>query len=290
MKRLFLSLIFILALVIANGCDKSPTDTPDPISLDEQEVLQALGEDADYFPSEFRDNDWVDGGGAAVAGSGGNSIAEEIDPLRFRRQVLSRSVTRTVEFTSDSTATVTINYALSGILHIIGATEDDTTHYEKEFADSGVRYAYLARRHPSQDRPRRWYLTAFSGTLIEAENGTVDIQSIQFSSNSVDTTITDILGLANRENILSLPRGEEVTVTVTTANIDDDLFIHYRPRHRFRRPLESNGDGTYTLAWTPIRFGVHHAVFDAMSQGTLHDSDAPYDDMGWGISYRVVVD
>lgn len=290
MKNVMLTLLLIIGIAFAFGCDKSPTDSPEPATADEQEVLDALDSELELFPTEIRDNQ-VDDGATIFSGTDvDGAIAETIQPLRFGRQVLSRTHSRTVDFTSDSTATVTITMEMSGIFHIFGIAEGDTvpTHFEKPFADQGIRYAYLKKFAPNPDLPARWGLIGLTGTLIESPDGTVEIESIAFQGASIDTVVTDVLGMFSRNNILTVEHGDEVTVTVTTSHVDDEVFGHFRPWFHPRLRFDPNGDGTYTFVWHPIRPGVHHVTVDALSHGTLFDSDAPYDDMGWGLSYRVV--
>ncbi|OQY30342.1 MAG: hypothetical protein B6244_00340 [Candidatus Cloacimonetes bacterium 4572_55] len=290
MRKFTLLLLTLSLLIWTVGCDDSPTDTPMPGSSDEEEIFQVLETETDLLPSEFRDNEI--NGEAIPSGMSDGEIQEEITPMRFGRQVLNRSFHRELELTSDTTATVTLTYGMSGIFHLIGVAEGDTVpvHYEKDFSDEAVRFVYLRKRAPRPSSERRWVLVAVSGTLIETEGGSIEIESINFQSASLDTTITDVLGIINRENIPTFAIGDDVTVTVRTNNLDDDVVAHFRPRHRFRVRLEPQGDGSYTLAWQPRLRGVHHVAFSVLTHGTLHDSEAPYDNMGWGLSYRVVQD
>ncbi len=288
MKKLFVTALLIVGLAVATGCEKSPADAPDSAinpSIEKQEVLTALESELDFLSIELRDDE--ESGAVPTSLGDGGAIAEAITPLRFGRRITSRTSHREVELTSDSTATVTITMELVGTLHILGATAGDTTRYEKPFTDHATRYLYMAKRQRNPAQNGRWHMVGLSGTLIESANGTVEIKSVKFSSASGEWTISDPLSRIMRENIPTLKPGEEVTVTVTTANTNDAVFAHAFPRLHHRLPMEGNGAGSYSFTWTPRHPGLHHLTVDAMSHNTLFDSAEAYNSMGWGFSYAV---
>lgn len=293
MKKVTLFLLVLMLAVSFWGCsDNSATDPTSDLSAEKAAVLDALNEEVDYFPNEMRDSDEYLDPIAEGLSLDNPIIADDLQPIRFGRQVLEHTTSRSVEFPTDTTAVVTITQAVNGTLHILSVNEEDSTiaHFEKPFADDFLRYVHLEKRQWIPNRPPHWRMVGMTGTLVQSPETSVAIQSITVGHN--DGTVqsfTDPLEVIDRDNIISVAPGEWVTLTITTAAADDEAFLHFQPRERARIHFEANGDNTYTLSWrAPLRVGIHHATFDVLSHDTLFDSEAPYEDMGWGFSYAVV--
>jgi hypothetical protein len=100
-------------------------------------------------------------------------------------------------------------------------------------------------------------------------------------------TITNVTDLVRVFGVLALPPAVEARVTVTTGDASDQVFLHLRYR-RARLPLVSNGDGTFSgRFFTGEEPGPRHLVVDVLSEGTLFDDEAAYDNVAWGIPMRV---
>jgi hypothetical protein len=57
---------------------------------------------------------------------------------------------------------------------------------------------------------------------------------------------------------------------------------------RMRAELTNNGDGTFSRTFPGAEFGgPRHLVVDVLSEGTLYDDTAAYDNVAWGIPFRV---
>lgn len=288
MKKHLLLLALGLTAAALIGCDKAPTDTSllPSTDADVNEIYQVLDQETDLFPNEWRDTGISDEGATNPKDA---FIAEEIVPVRFGREVESVTHDRDVEFTSDTTATVTFTKTTSGVFRILALQPDSTRiAYEKPFSDHSTRYAYMVKRRLRPNLPLVWLLTGVSGTLTQSDNGTVAIQSVTFSDGTNTTTITNPLQVTDRRNLPAFAPGSDVTITVTTTNADDALFLFAAPRAFHRRALEASGNNSYTITWrVPRHPGVHVVSLDALSHGTLFDSVAPYQNMGWSFSYRI---
>jgi hypothetical protein len=73
---------------------------------------------------------------------------------------------------------------------------------------------------------------------------------------------------------------------VDTGDATDSAWLHV---HRARRTaMTSNGDGTFTGHFVSSdRPGPRHFAVDVLSNGTLYDDVAPYDNVAWGMLYLV---
>lgn len=272
------------AVLFLPGCfesDTSPTD--DGAAVTDQEAIEyvVLDEQAALADPDFLVfDDPSDGAPAPIATSA------------WRRELLS--VDRTVQVTIDHpdgeppTADVKVSCDLSGILHLWVRASDDPVQFQKDFADHGVRSAVLRReREPRGMRHCGWQIVALSGVLLESPGTTRNIESVHIQARGVDETITNVTDVVRLGNLLSLPADSEAIITVKTGDASDQVFLHLRNRHA-RIPLTSNGDGTFTGRFmTGSERGPRHLGVDVLSEGTLFDDVAPYDNIAWGILYRV---
>jgi hypothetical protein len=164
---------------------------------------------------------------------------------------------------------------------------DAPVHVEKGFEDTAIRSLMMRRERTVIGRHRGWRLIALSGVLIESPGTTRAIRSVRIQAGGVDETITNVTELIRIQNVLALPPGVEAKITVDTGDASDQVYLHARYR-RARVQLESNGDGTFSRAFfTGEEPGPRHIVVDVLSEGTLLDDDAPYDNVAWGIPLRV---
>lgn len=271
---LFITLGLLLAFIMVGCSENDDVATGDPTqdnkTADDSSISSLIIEEEGEI-SEFRGEDDF------------SDPLEEIYPVRFGRQITKRTTTRTIEYQDEDHATVTMDLTLEGIFRIL---TEDSVHVEKPFVDHGYRTYDMIRTGDRKERHRGWHIVATSGTEFWTENYQTEISQIHVMAGEIDTLITTVSEKINREDILVLPPQTEVTLTVTTAADNDNLFLHFRPHHR--RPFEVNGDGTYSVTFmTPPHGERHNFTVDAMSNGTLFDDEAPYDSNGWGINFVV---
>jgi hypothetical protein len=275
---------FLAALTFLPGCFDSG-DSPTAGSTDdlEQEAIEyvALEEEADFAdPDVFL---W-EGPDAAPA-----PFATE----RWYRELLDLDRTLSIVIEKPDggpwTADVTIEGVATGLLHLYSADGDSLAHVTKDFTNTGVRSLLFRKERPDGPRHRGWRLVALSGVLIESPATTRRIESVRIQAAGVDETITNVTELQRVQDVLALPPNTEATVTVTTGDASDQVFLHLR-RCRMRIPLVANGDGTFSGRFlTGGEFRPHHLVVDVLSEGTLYDDVAPYDNIAWGIPWRAAV-
>ncbi len=267
------------------GCfdsDSSPVSGSSEVASDEEAIQVVLFEEE----SELADPDvrWFDDG------EGGPALAP-INTHAWRRELLS--LDRTTEIVIENpdgeipTASVTFTADATGLLHLWVCEEDDLLHLTKEFDDTGVRSLFFERTRERDRRHRGWKLVALSGVLIESDATTRSIRSVRVQAGDVDKTITNVTDLVRVNDLLTLPAGTEVIVTVDTGDATDSVFLHRR-HARARTELTNNDDGTFSGRWiTGERGGPRHVVVDVLSEGTLYDDVAPYDNVAWGIPLRI---
>ena len=287
----FLSLGVTLgaSALLLQGCFDSDSSTApaDDATADEQGIQNVI----DVEESAWTDPDvrWYDDDDAGPA-------AAPIATDHWRRELLSldRTITITIERPDGEvpTAAVTVSADAIGLLHLWTCGDDTLDHLTKDFDDHGVRSLFFSRSRPDERTlaHRGWKLEAMSGVLIESGGTTRSISAVRLQSGDVDVTIDNVTDLVRIENITRLPAGAEVTITASTGDATDSVFLHLR-HHRRRLELTNNGDGTFSGTYLAGgRRGPRHIVVDVLSEGTLYDDEAPYDNVAWGIPYALIVD
>jgi len=170
----------------------------------------------------------------------------------------------------------------------------------KRLADTSVRKAVFVRHKVEReggedvedgfrDGWTRWRLRAISGAEITSDGGTRVIESVRLQvGDRIDVTVTDPLELQVRSELVRLPAGTPVHVTVETADPTDVVVLYARwGRMRLRRMDDGSFQGRFL---TPRLDGLRHLAVNALSRGTLFDDEAPYDSKAWALPYVVVAD
>ncbi len=266
--------LLIVSFLFFSACTNSSTNSSELVEFDEIEddnsIVNLISTEEGTTENDRSYNDL-------------DEPLEDIYPLHWGRQITTRIEETIVEFEDDNHASVTQNLTIEGILHIL---TEDSTHIEKPFLDHGVRYFELERNAPGNGF-RGWHITERSGTEFWSDNDAVNIQQVNIQFGNADTTITDILQLIPRDLILNLPAETEITLTVTTDNVDDQLFLYRRFLHR--KPFLNNNDGTYTVTFITPHLPIHFRFgIDAISYETLFTDEEIYADNGWGIPAKII--
>jgi len=290
----FPHLVALFGAVIAlPGCfqsDSSPNSASEDVAAEEAAIQSVIFEEAGELTDPdvlYYDDD------ASLDGP----LAAPIATVAWRRELLDLERTIAIVFhrsdTKDvATADVTITADAVGLLHLLVSDGDVANRYTKDFSDSGTRQLYFERIRPLEigRRHRGWQLVAMSGVAIKSPGTTRAIHSVRLQAGTADETITDVTALMRLESLPVLPAGSEVTVTVDTGDATDHVYLHRRFLRK-RMELTSNGDGTFSGTYlTGDRVGARHIAIDVLSHDTLYDDVAPYDNVAWGIPYRVAMD
>jgi hypothetical protein len=280
----FASLIATTSLL--TGCFDDDSSNSGTVEDDQDE--SAIEESLNLDIAEYADPDVFLYGDDA---DGGPTTRSEINTIRWWRELIDVDKTIKVVITRNNgppVADVSITYDVTGLLHLIPGEASTQSEFVKDFQNRAARSLYFERQGPPRQHPHRgWKLKALSGALIASPGTTRNINSVRVQVGTIDETITNVTDLVRLENILRLPPNSEVNVTVDTGDATDSVYLHVRSHH-LRFALANNGDGTHTGVYrTGEGRGPRHAVIDVLSNGTLFDDSAPYDNMAWGIPYVI---
>jgi hypothetical protein len=274
---------FLATAMLVQGClDSDSSSGPaDTVGEDELGIQNVVFEEQ----AELADPDvlfYDENAGPAAA---------PIATHAWRREVLDVDRTLDIHIERDgegpATAEVLAKADITGLLHLWVCDDSELRHLTKDFYDSAERSMYFERTRERTRQHRGWRLVALSGVLLQSENTTRNIDWVRVQAGDVDVTLDDPTELYRVEDVLRLPGGAEVTVTVSTGDSTDAVFLHLK-HHRRRLELGSNDDGTFSGTYfTTDRRGPRHLVVDVLSNGTLYDDTAPYDNVAWGFPYVV---
>lgn len=289
MRRLPTShLALLVGLVALQGCfDSSPNSASSDVAVDEDAIRSVIFEDEGELTStdvRFFEDD-TDGPAAAP-----------INTVRWRRQLLDLDRSVSIEIHEPAgeipTADVAIQADATGLLHLLVNEGDVLRRVTKDFGDTGVRSLFFEKSRAAANMDDRrfhrgWKLVAMSGVAIESPGTTRAIHSTRVQAGDVDRTFDNVTQLVRVDDILTIAPATMVTVTVDTGDATDHVFLHRR-HLRSRMEFANNGDGTFTATFeTDPRMGPRHFAIDVLADGTLYDDEAPYDNVVWGIPYRV---
>jgi hypothetical protein len=300
-------LILGLAVMALTGCssNKNTGVTDSGMTSDQTGVQTAIS----YAPEVATDGLFATGTASGFSSRPAGPLSgiddgggpETGGPVRLDhhwwREITGATGSFTYEFTgTDSagrptSAHIVVHKHFTGTFHVAW---DDTVpgdppvvthqHLEKPLKDHWVRHLWLARLGDAHEPLRRgWRLVAASGVNVTSETEDAGpqpaIQSIRVQTLTLDHTFTDPAAAITWSNLIELPYGTPVTVTVTTNAPDDVVVLMH---HDGRAPLTANGDNTYTGSWNcPGVLGLKHFGVNALSNGTLYDANGGYHSHAW---------
>jgi hypothetical protein len=281
-------LALLVGMVALQGCfDSSPNSASDDVAVEEEAIQSVIFEDEGELTSTdvlFYQDETAD------------LARAPINTVRWRRQLqnLDRSVSIEIHELSgeNPTANVAIETDATGLLHLLVTDGDMMRRVAKDFGDTGLRSLLFEKSRVAaniDDRRfhRGWKLVALSGMAIESPGTTRAIRTARLQSGDVDRTYSNVADLVRVDSIATLEPATMVTVTVDTGDATDHVFLHRR-HMRSRIEFVNNGGGVFTASFeTDPHQGPRHIAIDVLSEGTLYDDVAPYDNVVWGIPYRV---
>jgi len=282
-------LALLVGMVALQGCfDSSPNSASDDVAVEEEAIQSVIFEEEGELTSTdvlyYQDEN--DGPAGAP-----------INTVRWHRQLLDLERSVSIEIHNPSgeipTADVAIHADATGLLHLLVSDGDSLHRIAKDFSDNGVRSLLFEKSRVSANADDRWFhrgwkLVAMSGVAIESPGTTRAIHSVRLQAGDVDRTFQNVTDLVRIGDITVLEPATLVTVTVDTDDATDHVFLHRR-HMRSRIEFMNNGDGTFTATFeTDAHQGPRHFAVDVLSDGTLYDDQAPYDNVVWGIPYRLI--
>jgi hypothetical protein len=292
-------MILVLFVLFFLSCGKKSTN-PAP-DLDKEAILKLVAEDTTTFTEEITDTSVPD-----------TSVFPKIagvDTVKFWwRKINSITRIKTVSiYPADSThpcpyADVTVMDTLTGNLHILARdSSGNRVRSIKSLKDVATRSAYYEKRGTNNSPYRGWSLEGVSGLVsysVLVPISTRQINQVHLaSSRGYNRTFTEdsITAITLKDSILTFVIGDTITLTVTTGDSTDSVYLH-TSTYYYRRPHRSSfvntGDSTFTGSWViggdVLGASEHrHAAIDVIKHSTL-DGDDPYDSRIWGVIYRVI--
>jgi hypothetical protein len=224
--------------------------------------------------------------------AGGDAALAPINTCRWFREPsdIDRRIQIVINEPSGEAATaqVTASAFIVGTLHLFPCESGVDGVVDKRFDDAGSLQMLFQRVRPIREdrRHRGWQLAAVSGIELASEGTSRDIVSVRVVSGDVDRTFTDMSELVRVGDLLRLQLHTEVQLTVETLDATDAVYLHLHRAHR--TAMTSNGDGTFSGRFmTSERPGPHRFAVDVLSNGTIFDDAAPYDNVAWGMLYLI---
>lgn len=274
------------ATALLSGClnsDNAPSAPGDTASPEDQSAIQTVMQQ-DVDAAEYSAVDLFTYSDPATGAS-----AAPIATARWRRepQDFTRSARILIQQSAGERATANVFASgdVIGLLHLWTDEGDSFAHVTKDFEDTSKLHMVFQRER-ERDRNRGWHLMALSGVDIASPNTTRHINSVRVQWGDVDNTITDITQLVRVPDLMQLAGDAVAEVTVDTGDATDHVFLHVR--RELRLEMHNNGDGTFSARMPVLsRRGPGHFVVDVLSDGTLYDDEAPYDNAAWGIPFLV---
>lgn len=295
------AIVVLTGLVLLVGCSKKSTG---PVEATDEAAIEAImKENVPYVTSSVVTSTTPDTSGYAKL------LAVDTVKFWWRQFTGAQRAINIQLFPTDSThqyarAIVTINDTIQGILHVVGRDSlGQRAHDSTIFASVGTRGAYLEKRYSSDVRHRGWVFVSVSGWVSNSISyGTSSVPTtrniqqvnVQSTRSGVNRNLTsvDITRLVRLDSLIAFNLSDTITVTVTTGDATDSVYLHTGEGIPFwRKPFINNGDGTFTGTWVTTSditrsFGPKHVVLDVIQHAVI-DNNAPYDSKQWGMLYFV---
>jgi hypothetical protein len=294
--------ILVAAAVAAAACSDAPTGS----SSEENAVQQAyLDVEAGYFDENPGGDDvlaspMLTSTPTLFSSPGDSYIAPEHWGRRRAQERPSRD--RVVVIEGD-TARVAVAVRFRGAF-LVDTTFDGVINPGAKRMHEILRHRAVFVRDATA--PRGWRLIAMSiGNIVDTDPArrTVEIASMTVSLNGTEAgTVTDPNQLFRVQGgVPELHVGDRVMVTVAVRNVTGtdlvpptQVFLHVR-HHRAdqerwgRIPMQSNGDGTWSIEWTVRRPGIARMAVDAIDSEALQtQSGDTYRANIWAFPYRAI--
>ncbi|MCK4544248.1 hypothetical protein KAU43_01800 [candidate division WOR-3 bacterium] len=279
MKR-SLIIITVLVLVVGyfTGCGLNP------VNSDKNAIEDILTGDTSWFTPDTHY-------GEESTSTSAMTAFDEVY-LWYRTKNPDEPITREIhiDVIGDS-AFATVTGYIPGILHIFASLSNDTVIIEKNFTDVWTRSA-IFKKDTVASHHRGWRLYAISGVEITTDNNTIQIDSVRVTlpATGLDTLITDVTNLVQKENVIKVRPDDLANITIYTNQGDSFAFLHSH-FWRWRFYADSTTPGIYNRTWkTPHNLGHYRVGFDVLTNGTLTDDSIPYDANLWGLHYLVTAE
>lgn len=185
---------------------------------------------------------------------------------------------------SGDTAEVEIIVSFKGIFNQMYVNDSlDTVWLWKPFTDTMIRYARLMK-DTVKDYYGGWRFRELTGAVTGTGGTQVSIDSVRlYKENIIDTVISDIYSYFSRDDIITLPAGESVELSIFTDETLSTFFVH----SNLRRAKFINNGAYFAGTWNvPITAGLYRCIFDGIETAVFNDDSTEYSSLSWIIPYR----
>lgn len=182
------------------------------------------------------------------------------------------------------TAVAEITVGFPGIFNQMYLNDSlDTIWIEKEFTDTLVRYARFLK-DTVRDYFGGWRFCDLTDAVVKTSGTPVSIDSVKlYSDGIIDTVIDDIYGYFCRDDILVLPAGSSIQLSVYPEDTSTTFFVH----SNLRRAKFTNNGAFFTGTWNvPMTAGNYRCIFDGITTETFNSDSTEYSSMSWVIPYK----
>jgi hypothetical protein len=287
--------LVVLGLFVLAGCSKKSTDNiTDTTNYEEMAIREMIVADSTKFSTSTTETT-PDTTSFKIAG---------VDTVRTWWRWIHR-VQRGVEvnfYPADDThlypyAYVSITDTLYGFFHILGKDSvGNRIHLAKPLKEVAKANAYFEKRGNNNQPYRGWRLIEISNMLFySAPTCTRTIESVHITTTSSGYDLTlypeDMLETMSLDSVLTFQIGDSVTLTVSTGDASDSVYLHVWHFFQFlRESFHNNGDGTFSGTWLiPTSADLlpwYHCAIDVIEHSTI-DGDGIYDSRSWGLTFKI---
>lgn len=189
---------------------------------------------------------------------------------RAQRDTMRRRIEIDIE--KDS-ASVTVKNIIPGYLNVNYVNDSlDTVMLQKSYTDTIVRYAYCIK-DTVKNHFGGWRMESVSSGIVQGDS-LVAIDSVKLSAGSyIDTIIDNPAAPFKLDNMMTLPPGIEIEVTVYSASTEQ-YFVH----HDKRRGEAVNGALSFKLSYFE---GYNSITPDIITGSSVNTDDSDYFSEMW---------
>ncbi|MFO8061390.1 MAG: hypothetical protein R6U31_00515 [bacterium] len=189
---------------------------------------------------------------------------------RAQRDTMRRSMIIDIE---NDSAFVTVKNIIPGYLNINYVNDSlDTVMLQKAYDDTIVRYAHCIK-DTVKNHFGGWRMESVSSGIVQGDS-LVAIDSVKLSADSyIDTIIDNPAAAFKLDNMITLPPGIEIEVTVYSASTEQ-YFVH----HDKRRGEAVNGAISFKLSYFE---GYNSITPDIVTGSSINTDDSDYISEMW---------
>ncbi|MEJ5307674.1 MAG: hypothetical protein WHT27_05200 [candidate division WOR-3 bacterium] len=266
MKKFFLFLLMIMLFLSCALNKKSDEASIDDLIYSLQDII-FLTYDADEETTE---------------------VKTQIEPFlwyRTKSEDDSISYDIDIDVIGDS-AYATVKIIFPGDMNLWYISDSDTVHIAKPYIDTIVKYCFF-KKDTTLDYHNGWRLVKMTDTYIYTKNPSdIKIDSIKiFADGIIDTMIKMDTSYFGKNEIISLPSGTLIQLSVFSTDTTSRFFVH---SYLKRKEMVYSSENLYTQTFrVPFIKKTYRMLIDGFTKQTLEDDSVGYSTYGIIFPYIV---